>query len=522
MQAALNNKLDASAPYAMSVNGFTGNVVLSKTHLNLGNVDNTSDLDKPISTATQSALNTKVNTSTYSTAISSINSSLELKVDSSAVGSPSGVASLNSSGKIPIEQIPSLSGGVVTSTESANTLSTPRTFSITGDVAATGVSFNGGANVVLNATLPLSGVTASTYGNGTTVPTLTINSKGLITNASSASIPIASNTVQGLVMLENSPQSDDATKAATASALKSVYELANEVSINGIRENRRGAANGVASLDANGKIPSSQMPTTGTIIASQLANTRTLSTTGDAVLSFSFNGSANVTSTATLSTVNSNPGVYGGAKVVPTITVDGKGRITNVTSTNISISYSELTNKPTTVAGYGITNAYIKTEVDNAIASAMDAIMPPGSIIYSASHTVPSNQFLAMKGQAVSRTTYARLFAVIGTTFGAGDGVTTFNVPNASGRFFRVWDDGAGVDPGRGFGTTQEDAFKSHNHTIMIGGDENRVVYVDNGKAVANAFRDLPQAFNGTAQIQPSGSSETRPKNIALQAYIRI
>lgn len=46
-----------------SVNGQTGTVVLTKSDLNLGNVDNTSDANKPISTATQTALNGKLNTS---------------------------------------------------------------------------------------------------------------------------------------------------------------------------------------------------------------------------------------------------------------------------------------------------------------------------------------------------------------------------------------------------------------------------------------------------------------------------
>ena len=48
--------------------------------------------------------------------------------------------------------------------------------------------------------------------------------------------------------------------------------------------------------------------------------------------------------------------------------------------------------------------------------------------------TAPSG-YLLCTGTAVSRSTYATLFAVIGTTFGAGDGSTTFNLPNYSNRF---------------------------------------------------------------------------------------
>ena len=58
---------------------------------------------------------------------------------------------------------------------------------------------------------------------------------------------------------------------------------------------------------------------------------------------------------------------------------------------------------------------------------------PPG-VICMWSTAVAPNGFLLCRGQAVSRTTYARLYAVIGTTYGAGDGSTTFNVPNFQGR----------------------------------------------------------------------------------------
>lgn len=60
--------------------------------------------------------------------------------------------------------------------------------------------------------------------------------------------------------------------------------------------------------------------------------------------------------------------------------------------------------------------------------------VPPGTIIHYAGRTVPSG-WLICNGAKVSRTTYADLFAAIGTTFGAGDGSTTFTLPNLDGRF---------------------------------------------------------------------------------------
>lgn len=58
---------------------------------------------------------------------------------------------------------------------------------------------------------------------------------------------------------------------------------------------------------------------------------------------------------------------------------------------------------------------------------------PPGTLLDFAGGTVPSG-FLACDGARASRSTYAGLFAVIGTTWGAGDGTTTFNVPDLRGR----------------------------------------------------------------------------------------
>ncbi len=61
------------------------------------------------------------------------------------------------------------------------------------------------------------------------------------------------------------------------------------------------------------------------------------------------------------------------------------------------------------------------------------AIYPPGSLYPFAGSSVPGG-YLLCNGQAVSRTTYAALFAAIGTIYGNGDGATTFNVPNLQGR----------------------------------------------------------------------------------------
>ncbi len=71
-----------------------------------------------------------------------------------------------------------------------------------------------------------------------------------------------------------------------------------------------------------------------------------------------------------------------------------------------------------------------------ANANATFTFIPVGTIHTSILNAVPTG-YLRCNGQAVSRSTYSRLFTAMGTAFGAGDGLTTFNVPNFSGAFLR-------------------------------------------------------------------------------------
>lgn len=63
-------------------------------------------------------------------------------------------------------------------------------------------------------------------------------------------------------------------------------------------------------------------------------------------------------------------------------------------------------------------------------------LTPTGTIIAFSGNNIPSG-YLPCNGSAVSRTTYADLFAVIGTTYGSGDGSTTFNLPNLTDKFIQ-------------------------------------------------------------------------------------
>jgi hypothetical protein len=134
-----------------------------------------------------------------------------------------------------------------------------------------------------------------------------------------------------------------------------------------------------------------------------------------------------------------------------------------------------------------------------------------GSIVFFASNVAPSGYLIA-DGATISRTVYGELFAAIGTTFGAGDGSTTFKIPDLRGEFVRAWDDGRGVDTGRVFGSAQLDDFKSHTHGLNMG-------YTDLDMGLTGGGK--PPQY-GTQQTGATGGTETRPRNIALLGCIKV
>lgn len=90
--------------------------------------------------------------------------------------------------------------------------------------------------------------------------------------------------------------------------------------------------------------------------------------------------------------------------------------------------------------------------------------VPAGAVCAFAMSTPPAG-WLECDGSAVSRTTYSGLFSAISTTFGVGDGSTTFNLPDLRGEWVRGWANGRAVDTGRVFGSTQSEMIGPHNHT---------------------------------------------------------
>ena len=100
---------------------------------------------------------------------------------------------------------------------------------------------------------------------------------------------------------------------------------------------------------------------------------------------------------------------------------------------------------------------------------------PSGAILQFAGSSAPAN-WLLCDGALVSRTTYATLFGVVGTTYGAGDGSTTFKLPDLRGRVPIGAGQGSGLTSrviaatgGAETHTLTENEMPSHTHTISMG-----------------------------------------------------
>ncbi len=146
-------------------------------------------------------------------------------------------------------------------------------------------------------------------------------------------------------------------------------------------------------------------------------------------------------------------------------------------------------------------------------------IFPPGWLNDYAGSTAPSG-WLLCAGQAVSRATYANLFAVIGTTYGVGDGSTTFNIPDLRGRtrigldnmngtsanvVTGAWADSLGGTGGAETHTLITNEIPAHTHTTGVqsanySGGANTAVAGGSGGATGSAgggaaHNNMPPSF---------------------------
>lgn len=141
-----------------------------------------------------------------------------------------------------------------------------------------------------------------------------------------------------------------------------------------------------------------------------------------------------------------------------------------------------------------------------------------GAVEYFAGSAAPAG-WLACNGAAVSRTAYAALFLAIGTTYGVGDGSTTFNLPELRGEFLRGLDSGRGVDAARVLGSAQAAS------RILTRGTGN----VETGNGGSDAVDGADSVTGTTAPAKNAGDVSVahswhaiRPRNIAMLPCIKF
>ena len=205
-----------------------------------------------------------------------------------------------------------------------------------------------------------------------------------------------------------------------------------------------------------------------------------------------------------------------------------------------------------------VSGGFMQTDGSGNLSFQIVAGVPSGAVFCIAVATVPTG-YLECNGAAVSRTTFAALFAVIGTQYGAGNGSSTFNIPDLRGEFIRGFDNGKGTDSGRSIATSQSDQNKQHNHSAngVVGDHVHNYAFAQgSGGTIGNNFggsginnvsqsggrlaeleqdggndgQDLRGFTANTDNTQPSltvsvgndGGGETRPRNIAMMYVIKV
>lgn len=177
------------------------------------------------------------------------------------------------------------------------------------------------------------------------------------------------------------------------------------------------------------------------------------------------------------------------------------------------------TNNPTTLTGW-------------FRVSKTGGYMPSGAVMPFAMSTAPAG-WLKANGASVSRTTYAALFALIGTTYGAGDGSTTFNLPDLRGEFVRGWDDARGVDAARVLGSYQKGSIAAEDPTKDVAKVASLYNNQDDnidGFWSRAGYDKITDSYPGVSLITVSGALDplqtsemgvTRPRNVALLYCIK-
>lgn len=208
--------------------------------------------------------------------------------------------------------------------------------------------------------------------------------------------------------------------------------------------------------------------------------------------------------------------------------------VANTTWRQTSVAAAALAQMSVDLAAVDMLDDGNVTNFKNGVIAAIQQLVQqqqfwqPGDVKGTLGTDVPTG-WLVANGQAVSRVTYAALFAAIGTTYGAGDGSTTFGIPDLRGEFLRGWDDGRGVDSGRALGSAQAQALQLHGHPYFTAANNGNTdvqgglaTEFEGTKRVQPAYTGTPEQMSDQSRlIGGFGGAETRPRNIAVRWLIK-
>ena len=152
---------------------------------------------------------------------------------------------------------------------------------------------------------------------------------------------------------------------------------------------------------------------------------------------------------------------------------------------------------------------------------------PLGTILAYGGATAPAGWMLC-QGQALSRTTYAKLYEIIGTAFGSGDGSTTFNLPDLRGEFLRGAGTNSHTNQGNGGSVGQHQDATHISRTETAGTQMALYKYASDWGAAKNWDKqDLGTSFlwvEGTTQSmsEQATAGTVRPTNTSVNYIIKV
>jgi len=555
-EAIVQEITDPVGGSVVSVNGRTGAVILAKSDVGLANVDNTSDADKPISSATSTALSGKEPTIAskgtafnknfgvsagevcqgndsrlsdartplaHTQAISTI-TDLQLAlngkqdvlgftpIDSATKGQVNGIAELDSTGKVPASQLPSFVDDVVEYTDFAS-------FPVTGETGKIYVTKDnnkvyrwGGSSYIEISPSP---------GSTDAVPEGAVN-KYFTTVRASAAAPVQSVSGRtgavilaksdvGLANVDNTSDADKPISSATSTALSGKEPLISK-------------STGILSwtgtawawlTDVSSYVSSlawSKLTGVPTSFAPSAHKTSHASGGNDALAAADI-GAVSTSNfkvkeiSADADTINVS-GFYHCNAHIPT--EDGE-----TDKAVIHHQYNDANSGWATQIAQSWRNAriWIRNRENSTMENWVELVRtddprlsgqaPIGTVIMWAGVVAPPNGYAFCNGQAISRAAYPALFAAIGTAYGVGDGSTTFNLPDFKG----ASPAGSGISKGYAHtetiahGVKHDDQIQGHWHDFKVnvaaGGAGGAGGYIE---LSADATNTLPPAIKSNVK----------------------